>query len=404
MKVALVHDWLTGMRGGEKCLEAFCEIFPEADLYTLLHVPGSVSATIEDRRIVVSKLRALPAARKLYRCYLPLMPMAIEAFDLGGYDLVLSSSHCVASGVTTGPNTPHISYTHTPMRYIWDRGPTYLANDSAPTRRIKKAMFHLLRVWDVSSSARVDKFVANSRFVARRIRKYYRRSSVVVPPPVDTDFYQGTRKPGDYFLVVSALVPYKRLDLAIRAFNQMGRPLKVVGSGPLLDRLRKLAGPTVELTGWISDEQLRECYSECRAVIVPSVEDFGIVPLEANAMGCPVIALGKGGVLDSVTPINRPDWGGRALASHAGQAQAPTGLFFGEESPAAIADAVRQFDDLESRFRPSALRQHARGFDRKVFKERMERLLEAALDEWSEERKRKVRLSAAFGAGAASPI
>jgi glycosyltransferase involved in cell wall biosynthesis len=251
MKVAIVHDWLTGMRGGEKCLEVFCELFPEATIYTLLHLPGSVSPAIEDHKIETSFLQRLPFVSRRYRYYLPLFPRAAKLFQLQGYDLVLSSSHCVAKNVCVPPGACHISYVYTPMRYVWDQFDAYFGPGRA-SWAVRSAM-RLIRPWlqtqDVAANDSVHHFVAISHHVARRIRRFYGRDAEVVHPPVDVDEFGPSAQDDGYFLMVTALAPYKRVDLAIEAFNQLGRPLKVIGSGQDEARLRRLAGPTVELLG-----------------------------------------------------------------------------------------------------------------------------------------------------------
>lgn len=355
------------MRGGEKCLEALCELFPESDLFTIVHNPGSVSSVIENRRIFTSFIQRLPASTRKYRSYLPLMPMAIEALDFRAYDLVISSSHCVAKGAIARPDALHISYVHTPMRYVWDMWPQYVRRPSL--RFLLSPVMTYLRAWDASSSARVDHFVANSRFVAHRIRKYYRRTAMVIHPPVDTEFFSVEGTVDDGYLVVSSMVPYKRVDLAIRAFNELGRPLKIVGDGPLKKKLMAIAGPNIEFTGWLTDEELRACYASCRALVFPTVEDFGIVPLEANAAGRPVIALGKGGALDTMVPLN----------SSPGSSSA-TGVFFYEQSTEALQSAVLYFEENEEAFHPELLRRHARGFDRSIFKKRIRTFIQEALE------------------------
>lgn len=374
MKVALVHDWLTGMRGGEKCLEAFCHLYPEADLFTLIHVPGSVSGRIEDRRIVTSVLQRFPGSARWYRFMLPLMPMAIEALDLNPYDLVISSSHCVAKGVLPRPDALHVAYVHTPMRYAWDLWTQYFPRSGPAYRLLLSPMLNYLRNWDVVSAARVDRFVANSGFVARRIQKYYRREATVVHPPVDTGFFRAAEgEPRDYYLMVTALVPYKGVDLAIRAFNELGRPLKIVGDGHLRRSLSRQSGPRIEFLGRVSDETLRDLYAGCRAVILPAVEDFGIVPLEANAVGRPVIALGRGGALDTVVPFDES-------AEIAGRP--PTGVFFDRYETEALRDGVVRFETNERAFHPALLREHALRFDKRVFQNKMRSLLGDAVEAW----------------------
>lgn len=385
MKVALVHDWLTGMRGGEKCLEVFCELFPDADIFTLIHVPGRVSPQIEQHRITTSFLQDMPGCERWYRYWLPLMPAAIESLDLSAYDMVLSSSHCVAKGVIPRPDALHVSYLHTPMRYVWDLWPQYFPPKGWVSRYGLPVLLNYLRTWDTVSTHRVDHLIANSRFVAQRIAKYYRREATVIHPPVDTTWFTpatGHRTvPDDFYLMVTALVPNKRVDLAIEAFNDLRRPLKIIGSGPLEARLKRLAGPTIEMLGWCSDEVLRQAYAACRAVVFPSQEDFGIVPLEANAAGRPVIALAQGGSLETVVPINiNPAARARQplQAPPKDPAAPPTGVFFVEPSAPALVEAVRYFEAHEAVFDPAALRQHALQFDRQKFVQRMSQFLDAA--------------------------
>ncbi|MGE3537959.1 MAG: glycosyltransferase [Candidatus Tectimicrobiota bacterium] len=388
MQVALVHDWLTGMRGGEKCLELFCELFPEADLFTLLHIPGSVSPTIERHRIFTSPLQRLPGSARHYRWYLPLMPTAIEAFDLSGYDCILSSSHCVAKGIIPAPEALHVSYIHTPMRYAWDQWPHYFPPTGLLSKYVIPPILNYLRTWDVAAAQRVDAFVANSQFVARRVLKYYRRRAQVVHPPVDTEFFVPGKGAGEYYLMVTALVPYKGIELALEAFKTLKRPLKIVGSGPLLARLRALAAPHIELLGWCSNEALREYYAACRALIFPAQEDFGIVPLEANAAGRPVIALAQGGALETVRPANilEPTERLRLAEDSAGP---PTGVLFTPRNAAALQAAVQFFEAHEQRFCPAALRQHALQFDRRLFRQRMQQVLSQQMQAHTARRRRQ---------------
>ena len=364
MRVALVHDWLTGMRGGERCLEVFCEIFPDADLHTLLHVRGTVSPTIERRRIHTSFIQRLPDAARRYRSYLPLFPAAVRRLDLRGYDLVLSSSHAVAKSVRVPPRALHVCYCFTPMRYVWDLYDDYFGRGAGPlTRAAMPAVAAALRRWDRATAAGVHHFVAISHFIAARIRRCYGREADVIHPPVDVARFHIDEGPGDYYLVVSALTPYKRIDLAVEAANRRRCRLVIVGTGPEESRLRALAGPTVEFLGWRDDAEVARLYARCRALVFPSVEDFGIAPLEAMASGRPVIALGQGGALETVVPP-----GGEAP---------PTGLFFEAQSADALAAAMARLEEGSVRFEPKALRRHAEGFDRPRFKARVERYLDA---------------------------
>lgn len=365
LRVALVHDWLTGMRGGEKCLEALCEIFPSADIYTLVHRKGSVAPAIESHTIRESWIARLPLGRSRYRWFVPLYPRAIEAFDLSGYDLVVSSSHCAAKGVITRADTLHVCYCFTPVRYFWDLYAEYFAPGRAGAleRFLAPWIAHRFRLWDRISSDRVDLFIAISRHVRDRIRKHYRRPALVVHPPVDTDFFT----PGDAsrashadapFLTVSALVPYKGVDLTIRVANRLRLNLRVVGSGPDLARLRSIAGPTVRFEEWLSMDALREAYRECRALIQAHEEDFGIAPLEALACGRPVVALGKGGALETITP--------------------GVGVMFQSATEASLESAIRELG--RHAFDPASLRRHALEFSGDVYRARMGAVLKAAYE------------------------
>ena len=366
-RVALVHDWLTGMRGGERCLEVFAELFPEADLYTLLHVRGSVSPVIENRRIVTSFIQRLPGAEQRYRHYLPLFPAAVRAFDLRGYDLVLSSSHAVAKSARAPAGALHVCYCFTPMRYVWDLYDDYFGPRAGRTARLAMpAVAAWLRRWDRRTAARVHHFVAISHFVADRIRRAYGRESDVIHPPVDVSRFRLDEAAGEFYLVVSALTPYKRVDLAVEACNRLGRRLLVVGSGPEERRLRALAGPTVELLGWRGDAEIAELYARCRALLFPPLEDFGIAPLEAMAAGRPVIAFGEGGARETVVPP--------------GEGAPATGIFFGRQTVEDLADAIRRFEASAHQFEPKALRRRAEAFDRPLFRDRVHAYLRARVE------------------------
>jgi glycosyltransferase involved in cell wall biosynthesis len=349
MKVALVHDWLTGMRGGEKVLEAIAESFPQADIFTLVHVRGSVSSLLESRRIRTSFIQRLPASGRRYRHYLPLFPAAIELLDLDGYDLVISSSHCAAKAVVPPGRARHLCYCHSPMRYAWDQFGEYFG--AARTGRVGEAAYRpvmaWLARWDAATAPRVHRFLANSAFVAARIARYYARRADVVYPPVDTGFFcpDGT-DPARSALVVSALVPYKRIDLAISACARAGIPLRIIGDGPELPLLRRLAGPGVSFSGWLSSEEIRSAYRQAGVVLLPGVEDFGIVPLEAQACGRPVVAVAEGGALETVV-------GG------------VTGTLVPGKSPGEWAEAIG--GTLDARLPAGPIRAHALKFGRERF-------------------------------------
>lgn len=368
MKVALVHDWLTGMRGGERCLEIFCELFPEASLYTLLHIRGSVSPIIEQRTIHTSFIGRLPFAKRRYRTYLPLFPIAIEHFNLKGYDLIISLSHCVAKGILPPPDALHLSYLFTPMRYAWDMFEDYFGKRG---KGLISGLMHYLRMWDAMSSQRVDHFLCISNHVAKRIEKYYRRNAEVVHPPVDTKRFKMANRQEDFFLIVSNLSPYKRIDIAIEAFNRLNYPLIIIGSGPELKRLQSKAGLNIKFLGWQKDDVVSDYYSKCRALIFPGEEDFGIVPLEAMASGRPVIAYGRGGALETILSYDQQATKGK---------KSPTGLFFDEPSADSLIAVVNRFTKLEKEFDPAEIRKHALQWDREIFKEKIKHLFTEKLE------------------------
>jgi glycosyltransferase involved in cell wall biosynthesis len=361
------------MRGGERCLEVFCELFPDAPLYTLLHVPGSVSAVIERRRIVTSFVQHLPRAASQYRRYLPLFPAAVRGFDLTGYDLVLSLSHCAAKAVRRPPGALHLSYCFSPMRYVWDLYDDYFGSRAGVVvRTLMPPVAAALRAWDRRTD-RVDGFVAISQHIAERIRRVYGRSADVIYPPVDTARFRPVARPDDFYLVVAALVPYKRVDLAVAAASRLRRRLLVVGSGPLARRLHAAAGPTVEFLGWRSDAEVAELYARCRAVLFPAVEDYGIVPLEAAAAGRPTIALARGGALETMVGLGRAD-------------APPTALFFEDQTEEGLARAIVEFEAAEHRFDPTALRARAAEFDTAVFRRRLRDYVDGRLREFQARR------------------
>ena len=354
-RVILVHDWLTGMRGGEKCLEVFCRLWPAARLYTLLHRRGSVSPAIERLRPRTSFLQRLPGAGRHYRYLLPLMPLAV-GWRLPACDVVVSSSHCVAKSVRPPGGAPHVCYCHTPMRYAWQMRSSYL--DAIEARglkaRVMEGILAALREWDRRTADRVSHFLANSRTVRDRIRECYGRDSTVIYPPVDTDFFTPAPVPReDYYLVMSAFAPYKRLDLAVEVCRRLGRWLVIIGQGPEERRLRALAGPQTHFLGWQPDAAIRDHYRRCRALLFPGEEDFGIVPVEAQACGAPVIALGRGGATETVLPPER--------------SREPTGVWFAEQTLDCLADAIERFEGRAPDYSPAAIRRHAQRFHARRF-------------------------------------
>jgi glycosyltransferase involved in cell wall biosynthesis len=367
-RVVLAHDWLTGMRGGEKCLEVFCRLWPQARLYTLLHRRGSVCPAIERHRPRTSFLQRFPGCHRYYRYLLPLMPLAV-GWRLPACDLVLSSSHCVVKSVRPPKGVPHICYCHTPMRYAWQMRTSYL--DAIRARGLKaKAMDRVLewlRQWDRRTAAHVTHFLANSRTVQRRIAECYGRESTVIHPPVETDFFTPAPVPReDHYLVVSAFAPYKRLDLAIAACKRLGRRLVIIGEGQEEKRLRAQAAPGMHFLGWQSGETIRDHFRRCRALLFPGEEDFGIVPVEAQACGTPVIAYGRGGATETIVP---PEGGGE-----------PTGLWFLEQSADCLAEAIMRFESSAGDFSPVTIRRQAQRFHARRFEQQISGFVTQVLD------------------------
>ncbi|WP_239017890.1 glycosyltransferase [Sphingomonas aracearum] len=333
------------MRGGERVVEQLLRMFPHADIYTHVYDEGAMSEMIRARTVRTTFINRLPGARKHYQKYLPLMPMALEELDLSGYDLVISSESGPAKGVIVAPDAVHLSYVHSPMRYLWDHYHQYKSAAGRVARLMMPWMFHRLREWDVTSAQRVDRLVANSNFVQGRIRKSWGRESVVVHPPVEVDLFTPAAPADvtDRYLWVGQMTPYKRADIALDAFNRLGLPLLMVGDGEMGAELRRRAGPTVEIVDRLNFDQLRRAYATCRALIFTAEEDFGIVPVEAMAAGRPVIAYGRGGALDSVVP-------------------GVTGLFFEEQTAASLAETVQQAETWLAGFNPADAVRRARDF------------------------------------------
>ena len=372
MKIALVHYWLVGMRGGEKVLEALCELFPAADIFTHVYREDRISETIRRHRIRTTFIANLPFSRTLYQTYLPWMPLALEQLDLRAYDLVISSESGPAKGVITPTDALHVCYCHTPMRYAWSGYHSYRDRSNLMSRWLMPRVMHELRVWDLASAARVDHFIANSFNVAERIRKYYRRDACVIYPPVNGVKFLSTKHPEDFYLFVGQLVAYKGADVAIEAFNRMGKRLVIVGRGERFRQLKKMCGPTVEMVGWQDDAALERYYARCKALVFTAEEDFGIVPVEAMSAGRPVIAYGRGGALETVIP-------------------GETGIHFEEQTPESLMAAVRRFESISDRFNGDRITRHAANFSKAAFKER----IVETVSRWHEEHQRARRRASA---------
>lgn len=363
MRVAIVHDWCVVYGGAERVLEQIIDCYPEADLFTLIdHVPEEQRGFLRGNKPKTSFLQNIPFVTHLYRKLLFLMPFAVEQFDLGGYDLVISSSYCVAKGVLTGPNQVHVCYCHSPMRYAWDHYHDYLREgglERGLRSVIARRMLHRIRTWDVRSSNTVDRFIANSQFVQARISKFYRRSSEIVYPPVETGLFRVREDKEEYYVSAGRFVPFKRLDIAVDAFTRMpDKRLVILGDGPEMQKLRAKAGPNVEFLGFQSPEVMNHYLSRAKAFIFPSEEDFGIVPLEAQACGTPVIAYGSGGALETVV----------GLGTKAALESAPTGIFFEDQNATSLIAAVSRFEATADRFAPRAISEHAARFGPRAFR------------------------------------
>ena len=358
MKVAIVHYWLVGMRGGEKVLECLCELYPDADIFTLVVDREKLSPTLLKHKITTSFLQKI-GGRRFYQKMLPLMPQALESFDLSGYDLILSSEAGPAKGIIPPPDSVHICYCHSPMRYIWDLYPQYYRKSGWLARLAMRLTSSWLRAWDVTTAARVDHFIANSAFVAKRIEKFYRREATVIHPPVDVSRFEPSGAPEDYYLCAGQITPYKRIDVAIEACTRLNKRLIVIGSGATKE-MKRQAGPAITFLDKIDDETMARHFRNCRALLFPGVEDFGIVPLEVMASGRPVLAYRRGGAVETVVD---------------GQ----TGLFFDEQTADSLIDAMTRFEARADDFDPAVIRGHAQSWNRDIFKDQLQAFIAARL-------------------------
>ncbi|NEP16618.1 MAG: glycosyltransferase family 4 protein [Leptolyngbya sp. SIO4C1] len=354
MKVAIVHEWFTTQAGSEKVVEQILQLYPTADLYSLVDfLSPELRHAIQHKPVQTSFIQRLPRARRHFRQYLPLMPLAIEQFDLSAYDLVISSNHAVAKGVLTGPHQLHISYVHTPVRYAWDLQHQYLAQanlQKGVKGALTRLILHYLRLWDYASASRVDAFVANSKFIANRIWKTYRRPAQVIYPPVDVQRFRWDCPREDFYLSVSRFVPYKRVDLTVRAFSQLGLPLVVIGTGPNRAQIEALASKNVQLLGEQPNAVVEDYLQRCKAFVFPAEEDFGITPVEAQAAGAPVIAYGRGGVTETVVP-------------------GETGVLFSEQTVESLVQAVKSVEMGMYEFERGRIRQQAEQFSTERFRQ-----------------------------------
>lgn len=357
MRIALVHDYLVQYGGAERVLECFTELFPYAPIYTLVYNKSFMHGKFEGKNIKTSFIQKMPFAKNHHRIFPHIMPVAIEQFDLSAYDIVLSDSSSYAKGIITGPETLHICYMHTPMRYAWDDCQKYTQDFYFPSfvKKIVPLLMNYVRIWDRASADRIDKIIANSNFVARRIKKYYKKESTVIYPPVNVDDFYVSKKQEDYFLMVGRLIAYKRFDIAIEAFNKLGLKLKIIGRGPELKRLKKMAGPNIEFLGRVSDKKLADYYARCQAFIFPQEEDFGIVAVEAMASGRPLIAYRGGDIPEHLE-------------------EGKMGVFFENQKPQDIIEAVGKFKSMD--FDPEYIREKAKKFDKKVFKDKIKDYVE----------------------------
>lgn len=367
LKVALLFYWFVDHGGGEQVVDVLAEMFPQADLFCLLADPATMSASLRTHRLTTSFLQHVPGSRRWYRHLLPLHPLALEQLDLSGYDLVISLESGPTKGVLTHTETCHICYCLSPMRYIWDLYPEYQRHWGPVVRSVFAVAAHYMRLWDLASAARVDYFGAISQTVSSRIQKHYRRDSFVIYPPVNASAGYLSQERDDYYLVVGRLVDYKRVDLAIDACNRLKRRLRIIGRGEQYKNLKRLAGPTIEFLGHADYNILRENYAHCRALLFPTEEDFGIVPVEAQSFGRPVLAFGRGGALETVIGF---------AANHGQSPSASTGMFFSEQSADCLTDTILRFESMETEFSPEFIRSNALRFDVPRFKTEMHNFID----------------------------
>jgi glycosyltransferase involved in cell wall biosynthesis len=375
MRVAIVHHWFISQAGGERVVAIIANMFPDADIFTLFVDRQKVPLALQKRKITASILDRIPVARRVHRHFLPFYPLAVEMLNLSGYDLVISSDSGPVKGVITDLDATHICYCHSPMRYLWDGYSAYRREMSPISKTVFELACHYVRNWDYLAAQRVDHFIANSNYVARRIHKYYRRQSTIIHPPIDTSPSYLAGRHDDYYLAVGRLVPYKRTDVLIGACQKLGRKLVIVGDGPEMERLKKQAGKNVEFVGETGDQQLRDIYARCRGLLFAADEDFGMVPLEAQSYGRPVIAYGKGGSLETVVGADSS-----AARERANRGELITGIFFEKQSADSLANAILAFESSEDLFLPEDIQSHARQFDTSVFVERLRNYISWAKD------------------------
>lgn len=379
MKTAIVHEWLTKCAGSEKVLEQIVHLFPDSDIYSLCDfLPDSERGFLKEKNITTSFIQKIPFARKRYRELLPLMPIAIKGFDLSSYDLIISNAHSVAKGVRKYPGQLHICYCHTPMRYVWDLQHQYLKGigcDRGLRSLTVKTLFNRIRRWDLITSRNVDHLVTNSRYIRNRIQRAYHRDAQVIYPPVDIHSFFLSQRKDDFFVTVSRMVPYKRVDIIVEAFSRSGHPLVVIGDGPALGKIMKQAKKNIQFMGHLKDDVLRIYLEKARALIYAAEEDFGIVPVEAQACGTPVIAFGQGGVTETVVPLKR------GLGSSS-QSSPPTGIFFELQTPDSLIDAVKEFESHEDEFDAETIRNNVVKFETERFRREFKEFVDTKMREF----------------------